>query len=357
MRIGSGGRHVWARVGFALGAACVSILVAGCVVGQSADAAGVAQPAGRGVSLFGRAFKPTELRIGQGTEVTWRNGDRVTHRLTSGQGLWQPVDMPARPPFSGRTGIGGSFAFTFDSPGTYDVYCSIHARMRSTIVVRSAGFASGVTRASSKSLGGGSGSIVPTPTPTPTRTPALTPTAQRTATPTPSTTPTATRTATRTATSTPARTATPTATRTATPTATRTATRAPRPSTTHLTIRGNLDPTTADQTAVQTSVQLVDRNGDPHVVTLAFFRDTTLSGQWFWLAGNGDAFAPTFIPIGGGPVAFDAAGNPMLAGADVETQIIFLGTSEQDNDPLLVPWTFDHLTSRPGRSTLSATAS
>lgn len=73
-------------------------------------------------------FGPTELTVPVGTKVTWTNDDSDTHTVTSEA---DPKVLKS-PPLD----TGDSFAFTFDKPGTYRYFCSLHPRMQGTIVVQ-----------------------------------------------------------------------------------------------------------------------------------------------------------------------------------------------------------------------------
>lgn len=59
------------------------------------------------------------------TTVTATNQDGVTHTWTSDDGVWD----------SGGLGTGESFEFTFEEPGEYSYFCTIHPTMEGTITV------------------------------------------------------------------------------------------------------------------------------------------------------------------------------------------------------------------------------
>ena len=73
-------------------------------------------------------FGPTELVVPIGTKVTWTNDDSDAHTVTSEA----DPKLLKSPPLD----TGDSFAFTFDKPGTYRYFCSLHPRMQGTIVVQ-----------------------------------------------------------------------------------------------------------------------------------------------------------------------------------------------------------------------------
>lgn len=80
------------------------------------------------VTIDNFAFGPAAITVAPGTKVTWTNRDDEPHTVTS-------VDDP-KPFKSGALDTGDSFSFTFDKPGTYRYFCSIHPHMTGTVVVR-----------------------------------------------------------------------------------------------------------------------------------------------------------------------------------------------------------------------------
>lgn len=76
------------------------------------------------MSLY--AFVPRNLTVKKGTNVTWYNDDEVIHQIGSA-----PLGITSE-----RMGLGASFSYKFDKEGTYEVRCTIHPGMRSTVVVQ-----------------------------------------------------------------------------------------------------------------------------------------------------------------------------------------------------------------------------
>ena len=76
-----------------------------------------------GYSGFG--YDPNPITINVGDTIRWINNDGVNHTTTSGN--WD----------SGTLAPGDSHPETFDSPGTFNYFCSIHgaASMSATVVV------------------------------------------------------------------------------------------------------------------------------------------------------------------------------------------------------------------------------
>ncbi len=74
-------------------------------------------------------FQPEEITVAPGTTVTWTNEDGFQHTVTSGT-RDQPTEL-----FDETVAGGGSFSYTFEEPGTYPYFCSIHPGMEGTVVV------------------------------------------------------------------------------------------------------------------------------------------------------------------------------------------------------------------------------
>jgi plastocyanin len=70
-------------------------------------------------------FAPMMITIKAGQSVTWKNLDGEPHTVTSVDGLFR----------SGAIDQDESFTFKFDKPGTYMYLCSIHPKMRASVVV------------------------------------------------------------------------------------------------------------------------------------------------------------------------------------------------------------------------------
>jgi len=73
-------------------------------------------------------FGPNMLTVAAGTKVTWKNDDSDPHTVTSAA----DPKLLKSPPLD----TGDSFSFTFDKPGTYKYFCSLHPHMQGAIVVQ-----------------------------------------------------------------------------------------------------------------------------------------------------------------------------------------------------------------------------
>jgi plastocyanin len=84
-----------------------------------------ASPATDAVDISGFAFSQPDLQIAAGTTVTWTNQDSANHTVTSDDGAFD----------SGQLAQGGTFSWTFDTPGTYTYHCANHPNMTATVTV------------------------------------------------------------------------------------------------------------------------------------------------------------------------------------------------------------------------------
>jgi plastocyanin len=74
------------------------------------------------------AFSPMVIRVRAGTSVTWTNRDTDNHTVTFMPGMMM----------SGTILVpGGSFSYTFLSPGTYNYRCMYHQGMVGRVMVTS----------------------------------------------------------------------------------------------------------------------------------------------------------------------------------------------------------------------------
>ncbi len=75
------------------------------------------------VTIQNFAFNPGTLTVKQGTKVTWTNQDSATHKIKSD--AFNSSDLNQ----------GDTFAFTFNTKGSFDYSCAIHPSMTGKIVV------------------------------------------------------------------------------------------------------------------------------------------------------------------------------------------------------------------------------
>jgi len=96
------------------------------LAGRAEAAAAASDPGAVHIDNF--TFSPATLTVKAGTRVTWTNRDDEPHTVTSSS---NPRSFA-----SGALDTDGTFAFTFDKPGTYPYYCAIHPHMTGVIVVK-----------------------------------------------------------------------------------------------------------------------------------------------------------------------------------------------------------------------------
>ncbi|MBT4985579.1 MAG: multicopper oxidase domain-containing protein [Ilumatobacter sp.] len=80
------------------------------------------------------AYSPQAMSVAVGTTVTWINEDSVFHTITSGGSNGTTV-TPNGEFDSGEVQTGETYAHTFDTPGTFDYYCTPHPWMIGQIEV------------------------------------------------------------------------------------------------------------------------------------------------------------------------------------------------------------------------------
>jgi amicyanin len=71
------------------------------------------------------AYQMANIQVRAGTTVTWTNQDSVPHSVTFKNGMKD----------SGLLYQGQSFSYTFNTPGTYQYYCTVHPNMVATVTV------------------------------------------------------------------------------------------------------------------------------------------------------------------------------------------------------------------------------
>jgi len=78
------------------------------------------------VKIDNFSFSPATLQIKTRTKVTWTNADDIPHTVVSDDKIFKSKALDTDEKFS----------FTFDKPGTYPYFCSLHPKMTAKIVVQ-----------------------------------------------------------------------------------------------------------------------------------------------------------------------------------------------------------------------------
>jgi len=78
------------------------------------------------VKIDNFSFGPAAATVAVGTTITWTNHDDIPHTVTSTDGVFKSKVLDTDEKFS----------FTFDKPGTYPYFCTIHPKMTGKVVVQ-----------------------------------------------------------------------------------------------------------------------------------------------------------------------------------------------------------------------------
>lgn len=103
-----------------LATATLAILLAGCT-SSSTENGSKASPGASQVAMKNVEFSPKEIHVKTGTTVTWVNQDSMPHDVTAADHSWESTGG------AGKMAKGSSFGRTFDAPGTYEYYCTLHS--------------------------------------------------------------------------------------------------------------------------------------------------------------------------------------------------------------------------------------
>jgi len=86
-------------------------------------------PTSRAVTIDNFSFSPTPITVPVGTTLTWTNHDDVPHTVVSDD----------QQSFKSKAlDTDEKFSHTFDKPGTYSYFCSIHPKMVAKVIVEEA---------------------------------------------------------------------------------------------------------------------------------------------------------------------------------------------------------------------------
>ena len=78
------------------------------------------------VKIDNFSFGPALLTVAPGTKVTWTNRDDIPHTVVADDKTFKSKTLDTDETFS----------YTFDKPGTYPYFCSIHPHMTGKVVVK-----------------------------------------------------------------------------------------------------------------------------------------------------------------------------------------------------------------------------
>jgi plastocyanin len=96
------------------------------VKGETAHPNAQAAAGSVAVKIDNFSFGPQSITVSPGTKVTWTNRDDIPHTVVSTEGVFKSKVLDTDETFS----------FTFDKPGSYPYFCSVHPKMTGTVVVK-----------------------------------------------------------------------------------------------------------------------------------------------------------------------------------------------------------------------------
>jgi plastocyanin len=73
------------------------------------------------------AFSPSSMTIKKGSTVIWTNSDSAPHTVTSDSGTELSSDQLSN---------GQTYSHVFNSAGTFNYHCGIHASMKAEVIVQ-----------------------------------------------------------------------------------------------------------------------------------------------------------------------------------------------------------------------------
>lgn len=101
----------------------IPALVIAC---NSQTAAATSAPAATAIKIDNFSFSPPTITVATGTTVQWTNKDDIPHTVVSSDQAFKSKALDTDQ----------QFAYTFTKPGTYEYFCSLHPKMKATVVVR-----------------------------------------------------------------------------------------------------------------------------------------------------------------------------------------------------------------------------
>ena len=113
------------RAGRIAAIALASNLVIGGSASLLAQAEATKLPSAE-VKIDNFSFGPVLLTVALGTKVTWTNRDDIPHTVVADDKTFKSKALDTDETFS----------YTFDKPGTYPYFCSIHPHMTGKVVVK-----------------------------------------------------------------------------------------------------------------------------------------------------------------------------------------------------------------------------
>jgi plastocyanin len=104
----------------------ITALLVALLAGRQIASAAAPPAAGAEVKIDNFTFTPATVTVAVGTQVTWTNRDDIPHTVVT-------EDKAIK---SKALDTDEKFTYTFTKPGTYVYFCSIHPKMKGTVVVQ-----------------------------------------------------------------------------------------------------------------------------------------------------------------------------------------------------------------------------
>ena len=102
------------------------VVILALMVARITSLAAAGEPAAAEVKIDNFSFAPALVTVPVGTQVTWTNRDDIPHTVVTDDAAIK----------SRALDTDEKFTFTFTKPGTYQYFCSIHPKMKGTVIVK-----------------------------------------------------------------------------------------------------------------------------------------------------------------------------------------------------------------------------
>lgn len=128
------------RAGLAAATTLLALAACGNNDDPKPDAAASTSTDGVTVSTTLLAFDPTSVEVKKGQTVTWVGGDNIAHVLVQGRYTTGPDGLRTEETDDKAFELalskkGQKVSHTYDTPGTFTYYCTIHRGMNGTVTV------------------------------------------------------------------------------------------------------------------------------------------------------------------------------------------------------------------------------
>jgi plastocyanin len=104
----------------------ITAMLVALLAGRQIARAAAPAAAGAEVKIDNFTFTPATVTVAVGTQVTWTNRDDIPHTVVT-------EDKAIK---SKALDTDEKFTYKFTKPGTYVYFCSIHPKMKGTVVVQ-----------------------------------------------------------------------------------------------------------------------------------------------------------------------------------------------------------------------------